>query len=494
MFPFFFSTTDATKDAQPPVLLYNTLSRTTERFVPLKEGRVAMYHCGPTVYGAAHIGNLRSYVFADILRKTMEFNGYTVKQVINITDIGHLTSDADEGEDKMQVGLAREGLPNTLEGLRQLAQKYTERFLQDLDALHIARPQVLPKASEHIHGDIALIETLMQKEVAYETRDGVYFDISRFPAYGKLGGVDVSALRAGARVSHDTEKRNPADFALWKKSTNSAIGWKSPWGVGFPGWHIECSAMAMEHLGKQIDIHTGGVDHIGTHHNNEIAQSEAATGKQFARYWMHNEHIRISGEKISKSLKNTVSLAQLVEHGYLPLSYRYLLLTSSYRTLTNFTFQSLDAAQTTLKRLHKTFVEELLPHNTHAEPNAEYILAFQTAINNDLDTPAALALLWKLVKDDAVPAAVKCATLLRFDTVLSLGLQEFTQKPAKKLAAKKHTAPKEVEELLAQRNRAREEKEWSQADTLRSEILARGYTIVDSENGSTLEKVREKEM
>jgi cysteinyl-tRNA synthetase len=485
MFPFFLSTTDPTKDAQPPVLLCNTLSRTKERFVPLKKGHVTMYHCGPTVYDNVHIGNLRSYVFADILRKTMEFNGYTVKQVVNITDIGHLTSDADEGEDKMQVGLKREGLPNTLEGLRTLATRYTERFLEDLDALHISRPHVLPKASEHIHGDIALIETLMQKEIAYETRDGVYFDITRFREYGKLGGIDIDTLRAGSRISLDTEKRNPADFALWKKSTDSTIGWESPWGTGFPGWHIECSVMAMQHLGKQIDIHTGGVDHIGTHHNNEIAQSEAATGKQFARYWMHNEFIRLSGEKISKSLKNTIHLQQLVEHGYSPLAYRYWLLTSHYRTPTNFTFQALDAAQTALKRLHTTFVETLLRKKKGVAPHAEYLLAFQQAINNDLDTPAAIALVWKLLKDTQVQPEVVRATLLRFDDVLSLGLRTCTTAPAKKLPVQPHI-PQEVHALLTARNEARAVKDWGTADTLRDEIREKGYDIVDSGGESTL--------
>jgi cysteinyl-tRNA synthetase len=315
MFPFLFSGfTDPTEGAQPPLLLYNTLSRTKESFQPVHSDHVRMYNCGPTVYDFAHIGNLRSYVFADTLRRALLLNGYKVMQVVNITDVGHLTSDADEGDDKMTVALKREGKSLTIEAMREVADTYTAAFLDDLNALNIRKPSALPRASEHIQADIALIETLMQKEYAYETSDGVYFDTVRFKGYGKLGGIDTSALQEGARVARNEEKRNPTDFALWKK--NSTLGWASPWGRGFPGWHIECSAMAMEYLGKEIDIHTGGIDHIGTHHNNEIAQSEAATGRPFARIWMHNAHILVEGTKFSKSLGNTIQLRQLQGHGF----------------------------------------------------------------------------------------------------------------------------------------------------------------------------------
>jgi len=486
MFPLFTSTTDPTEGAKPPLLLFNTLTRTKERFMPLRNDYVRMYNCGPTVYDYAHIGNLRSYVFADILRRVLRLNGYKVKQVVNITDVGHLTSDADDGDDKMTVGLKREGLPLTLEGMHQLAEKYTAAWLEDLHELNVRTPSAIPRASEHIAADIALIRTLMQKEIAYEAPDGVYFDTSKFAEYGKLGGIDIHALKEGARVEANAYKRHPADFALWKR--NSELGWDSPWGKGFPGWHIECSAMAIEHLGKELDIHTGGIDHIGTHHNNEIAQSEAATGKTFARFWMHNAHIQVEGTKFSKSLRNAITLRQIVEHGYQPLAYRYWLMTGSYRTSMNFTFAALDAAQVALRKLHRTFVEDLADATGGMRDEA-YALEFLQAVNDDLDTPRALALVWKLLKDTKLDDAVKRATLIHFDKVLGLGLREYikgaqgaVQVPV--LSIPIEELPQDVRKMVEERETARANKEWDVADTLRNSIHARGYSVEDSKDGT----------
>lgn len=491
MFPIFFSgITDPTKGVKPPLRLFNTLTRKKEVFSPVRDDYVRMYNCGPTVYSYIHIGNLRAFVFADILRRAFLLNGYKVMQVMNITDVGHLTSDADEGDDKMTLALKREGKELSLESMFELATFYKDSFLEDLDTLNIKRPTVLPRASEHIAGNIAMIETLMQKQYAYQTSDGVYFDTKRFPEYGKLGGIDTSSQKSGVRVDVNPEKRNPIDFALWKK--DSALGWESPWGRGFPGWHIECSAMAMEYLGKEIDVHTGGIDLIGTHHNNEIAQSECATGKPFARYWMHNEFINIEGMKISKSLKNTISLKQLIEHGYNPLAYRYWLLTGHYRTKMNFSFTALDGSATALTRLHRFFAEKVRSAKG-GYVDSEYELKLLEAINNDLDTPKAIALMWEIVKDEKMIPKVKRATLLYFDKMLGLGLLGLVKNAATAIQLPVETftlkdLPEEVGGLITQRENAREEKDWSLADELRDKLGVLGFDIEDAPDGPKVTK------
>jgi cysteinyl-tRNA synthetase len=410
-------------------------------------------------------------------------------QVINITDVGHLTSDADEGDDKMTVALKREGLPLTLESMHSIGDTYAASFLEDLTALNIRPPSALPRASEHIDADIALIETLVQKEYAYQTGDGVYFDTSRFKDYGKLGNIDLDAQETGERVTHSEEKRHPSDFALWKR--NDTLGWDSPWGKGFPGWHIECSAMAMQYLGKELNIHTGGVDHIGTHHNNEIAQSEAATGKPFVRYWMHNAHVLVEGTKFSKSLGNTIKLRQLKEHGYHPLAYRYWLLTGHYRTPLNFSFTALKGAETALRRLQRYFVEELrVKAGTRDETHTQ---AFMNALNNDLDTPKAIAVLWDLIKDESVSKPDKRSTLLYFDRGLGLGLNELATSGKDCLNvdvrnAEVEDVPEHIESLVAKRNEARAEKNWTRADELRSALENEGYEVLDTDAGTTLKK------
>lgn len=484
MFPlpiFGGSNTDA--DAKPPLVLFNTLSRKKERFTPLKPDHVRMYNCGPTVYDYAHIGNLRAYVFVDVLRRALLFNGYKVKQVMNLTDVGHLTSDTDEGDDKMVKGLKREGLPVTLDGMEQLANMYTDAFLEDLDALLIKRPSNLPRATDHIDAMVALIETLLSKEYAYETSDGVYFDTMRFAGYGKLGNVAAAQQLEGARVETHPEKRSQADFALWKKSDE--MGWNSPWGKGFPGWHIECSAMSMQYLGKELDIHTGGVDHIGTHHNNEIAQSEAATGKPFARFWLHNEHLAIEGAKIAKSAGNAITLRHLTEHGHKALGYRYWLLTSHYRSPITFSFSALTAAETALARLHRFFFD-VLKDERGGSVSSTFREQLLLAINDDLDTPKAIATLWNLVKDDSISLPDKRSTMLLYDKVLGLGIAELldrAQKGETLGVLSVDGLPTDIQDLVEAREQARKEKRWNDADVLRDQLAERGYTIEDSNTG-----------
>ncbi len=479
-----------TRSTHPPLMLFNTLTRTKEPFSPIRDDFVRMYNCGPTVYDYAHIGNLRSYIFADTLRRALVLNGYKVMQVVNITDIGHLTSDADEGEDKMTVGLRREGLPLTLESMRSMANKYVEAWLADIDLLNIKRPNALPRASDHVAGDIAFIETLLQKQVAYRTPDGVYFDTSKFPEYGKLGGIDTEGQREGARVGANPHKRNAADFALWKRS-GTELGWDSPWGKGFPGWHIECSVMALQHLGKELDIHTGGVDHIGTHHNNEIAQSEAATGKPFARFWMHNAHIMMEGSKISKSLRNTLSLRQLSEQGYDPLAYRYWVCTGHYRTPMNFSMKALESSATALTRLQRFFAEELLSIGRKGTVIAEYEDALYERVNDDLDMPGVIALMWRLVKDRAVSPEDKRATMLHLDQMCGFGLAELARSGSKQVqldVVTDNELPEDILALVHERERARTAKDWLRADELRDALRTRGYIVLDTEEGSVVRR------
>lgn len=398
------------------IKLHNTLSGSLEEFKPITPGIVGMYHCGPTVYNYAHIGNLRSYIFADILRRTLEYSKYEVKQVINITDIGHLTSDADTGDDKMMKGLKLEGFPITLEGLKQLADKYEKAFKDDLSALNIETPHAFPRATEYLKQEIELIQKLEENGFAYKLKDGVYFDTSKSKDYGKLGGltpIDESVARIGTE-----EKRSPRDFVLWKISADTHLGFESPWGVGFPGWHIECSAMSREFLGQPFDIHTGGVDHIPVHHNNEIAQSESAYNTELAKYWLHNEFINLKEGKMAKSEGNFITLKTLVEKGFSPLAYRYFLLMAHYRTPVTFSWEALEAAQNAYRKL-KRFRDTLTEVGV---VNEGYRVKFTEKLENDLNTAQALALVWGLVKDSKIAREDKLATMLDFDKVLGLGL------------------------------------------------------------------------
>src|SRR3989344_4879417 len=473
-----------------PLFLYNTLGKAKQEFaLPSYSSTVRMYNCGPTVYDTSHIGNLRSYVFADIVRRTLEYNGYTVKQVINITDFGHLSSDADAGPDKMTKALKREGLELSMENMRALAERYTEQFLTDLKTLNINTERIaFPRASDHIRGEIALIHTLEEKGYTYRGEDGVYYDTSRFSAYGKLGNINISGLKAGARVAAEPDKRSPTDFLLWKLDKH--LGWDSPWGKGFPGWHIECSAMINATLGKQIDIHTGGIDLLPTHHNNEIAQSESATGKRpFSRFWMHHEFLNLSGEKISKSLGNTINLETLKKKGFHPLSLRYMYLAAHYRTALTFTWEALEAAQTAYLRL----VALRLSLGAEAiSTSKEWQRAFHERINDDLDTPGALALLWEGIA--AGEPEENLGMLDEADRVFGLHLMQ-PDEQARSLvstAVRAYVAltdiSAETAEILEKRDQARRRKDWTESDARRDELAVLGYGVDDTPLGQKLYK------
>lgn len=467
------------------ITLYNTESGEPEIFVPLSDKEVKMYSCGPTVYDYAHVGNLRSYVFADILKRVLIRNGYIVKHTINFTDFGHLTDDGDAGEDKMMKGLKREGLPVTLDAMRQLSDRYIKAFKDDFDELRIMPPDTWARASEYVNKQISLIKTLDEKGFTYETSDGLYFDISKFPTYGRLGKINLKKLKSGARVEVNTEKKHPADFAVWKKSE---LGWDSKWGKGFPGWHVECSAMAMDTLGKQIDIHTGGIDHIPVHHNAEICQSEAATGKQFVKYWMHNAFITIDSTKIAKSLGNSITMRHLRDRGFSGDDYRYWLLTAHYRSPANFSWEALKAAKQALFRL-KRYVYEEFKQKT-ATPDQTYLDRFDTCLANDLDTPGAIATLWDMVNDKKLDAKVKCGTLMSMDEVLDIGLSDDLYDGQRSLGVVAHDdLPEKIQALIDEREAARIARNWEMADALRDKLKLEGYELEDTPLGPKVTKV-----
>ncbi len=458
--------------------VYNTLTRQKEELCPLKGNTVTMYSCGPTVYNYAHIGNLRTYVFMDMLRRVLRYDGYKIKGVMNITDVGHLLSDGDDGEDKMAKA-AKEQKKSP----QEIAAYYTDVFFKDFARLNIGRPEVIAKATDHIDEMIAYVQDLLQKGYAYETSDGIYFDIGKFPAYGKLSRLNLDDQIAGARVEVNAEKRHPADFALWKKAEkNHIMQWPSPWGMGYPGWHIECSAMSRKYLGVTFDIHTGGVDHIPVHHENEIAQSEAREGCRTVNVWMHGEFMLVDGGKMSKSLGNTYTIDQLHARGYDPLAFRYFCLNAHYRKKLNFTFEGMDAAQTAYDRL----LEALYKHKQSAEDCDESVLQsykdrFDAAVNDDLNLPLALGVLWTMTKEK--PSHKLYALALEFDKVLGLNLH--TAHPPKEDDA---PVPAEAIALAEQRLAARKNKDWAESDRLRDAIAALGYTVADTKEGYSLHK------
>ncbi|MCI8595778.1 MAG: cysteine--tRNA ligase [Clostridia bacterium] len=460
--------------------LYNTLTREKEEFHPIKQNVVTMYSCGPTVYNYAHIGNLRTYVFMDMLRRSLRYCGYKIKGVMNITDVGHLLSDADDGEDKMEKA-AKEQKKTP----REIADYYTEIFFKDLTRLNIGKPEIIAKATEHIPDMISYVQDLVKKGYGYETSDGIYFDIAKFDGYGKLSRLNLDEQIAGARVEVNTEKRHPADFALWKKAEkNHIMQWESPWGMGYPGWHIECSAMSRKYLGVTFDIHTGGVDHIPVHHENEIAQSEAREGAKTVNTWMHGEFMLVDGGKMSKSLGNTYTIDNLIERGYSPLAFRYFCLNAHYRKKLNFTFEGMDAAQTAYNRLleilykHKTATE-----NTEPQKLDGYIKEFRSAVEDDLNLPLALGVLWTMTKEK--PSNDIYKTALLFDEVLGLDLKA-AKAPEK---ANDEPVPDEVKALAEKRLAARKNKNWAESDRLREQIAALGYSVTDGKDGFTLKKI-----
>ncbi len=454
---------------------YNTLSREKEVFTPILENEVRMYSCGPTVNNYAHIGNLRAYIFADILQKTLEYSGYSVKRVMNITDIGILSSDGDTGEDKMTMALIREGKELTLRNMRELAEFYTEKFKENLAELNIKIPDGIYFASDYVKEDVELVKKLEDKGFAYRTSDGLYFDTAKLPDYGILRGGKTTRDEEHARIAENPEKKNPEDFAIWK--FNSKIGFESEIGKGFPGWHIECSAIGLKFLGEQFDIHTGGIDLIPTHHTNEIAQSESATGKKpFVKFWIHSEHVDVGGAKMAKSEGNFLRLESLHEKSLSPISYRLWILMASYRTKMNFNWEAIEGAETALKRL-KTLYLGL--GNEIGTPDTNYQEKFKEALADDLNTPLAISHLWDLVKDDSVLNADKKATLLDFDKVLGFGLSEL----------KEDVIPEEVTKLATEREEARQEKDFQKSDDLRAKINSMGYEVKDTSEGQKVTKI-----
>lgn len=473
------------------IYIYNTLTQKKEQFEPLSKDAVTMYTCGPTVYDYVHIGNLSSYLFADILKRTLMLSGYAVNHTMNLTDFGHLTDDGDNGEDKMMRALNKAEKPTTLSAMRDLSDIYIDAFMNDLDELNVMHAHQYTRASDYVKEQIALIKTLETKGYTYETSDGIYFDISKFPQYGKLGNIDLEKLREGVRVEINKEKKHPADFALWKRGL---LGWESDWGKGFPGWHIECTAMVFASLGKQIDIHTGGEDLKYTHHNGEIAQAEAATGKApFVRYWFHNAFITIDGTKISKSLGNTITLRNLADRGYSADTFRYWILTSHYRSQSNFSFEALDGAKQALYRLKRHLFEEYLSdkaaRKTKGSIHDRYREQFQQALADDLDTPKAVATLWELVRDGDVLNIDKAATLKHFDTVLGIGLSDDPDDVIRELGIiAPHEIPEDIQKLIDQREAARIARNWEEADTFREALNLKGYSVEDTPNGPRVSK------
>lgn len=455
--------------------LYNTLARQKEEFEPLDGKEVKIYSCGPTVYQFAHIGNLRTYVFMDILRRVLKYNGYSLKHVMNITDVGHLVADADEGEDKM-MKTAREQKKSPWE----IAEFYTGIFMKDTMELNIDMPEIIPKATAHINEMIEFVEGLIQKGYGYETSDGIYFDISRFEGYGKLSGLDLEGQIAGARVDVNEEKRHPADFALWKKASKEHImQWPSPWGMGYPGWHIECSAMSRKYLGDVFDIHTGGVDHIPVHHENEIAQSEALIGKPVVKYWLHGEFLLVDGGKMSKSLGNTYTISDLKANSINPLAFRYLCLNANYRSKLNFTWEVIKSAQVSLDRL----LEGALTHkNGTAEVEQELINTFkqdfEEAINDDLNIPRALGVVWNVIRH-GTRSKTLFELLVKMDEVLGLNIAGVIEKS--KVEALE--SDPEIEDLINKRQQARKDKNWKLADEIRDKLKSMGILLEDTPQG-----------
>ncbi|MBX3060752.1 MAG: cysteine--tRNA ligase [Anaerolineae bacterium] len=454
--------------------LYDTFTRSLREFVPLNPPHVSLYACGLTVYDYAHIGNLRTYIFEDILRRVLQFNGYTVTHVQNITDVGHLVSDADTGEDKMEKGSQRTG-----KTAWEIATLYTQVFQEDLRQLNVLEPTIWCKATDHIPEQIAMIACIEGKGFTYRTSDGIYFDTSRLPDYGYLARLNLAGQQAGIRVEQG-EKHHPTDFALWKFSPPEAqrqMEWESPWGVGFPGWHIECSAMAAKYLGPLFDIHCGGEDHIPVHHTNEIAQTQACYGTNLANYWLHGYFLQLNESRMSKSSGEFLRLQLLIDRGYDPLAYRYYCLNSVYRAKLNFNWEGMDAATTALNRLRQTVYEWGAPGSV----DEEFLDRFQAEINDDLNMPRALALAWELVKSDR-SAATKKAMMLMMDRVFGLRLAEW--QPAVQ------TIPDEINQLAQQRQTARAAKNWAEADRLRQQIVAAGFEVQDTAVGPQIQPKR----
>lgn len=456
------------------IYFYNTLTHSKEKFSPINKEEVRIYSCGPTVYKDATIGNMRTNIFQDTLRRTLEYNGLKVKQAMNITDVGHLVSDGDEGEDKMIKSARQEGKEPL-----EIANYYTKLFFKDLENLNIEIPEIICRATDNIEDMLKAVEDLVKRGYAYETSSAIYFDISKLDKYPILSNLDIENQKAGARVEVDKEKRNPHDFAVWIKAPeNHLMKWNSPWGPSYPGWHIECSVMSKKYLGEVFDIHTGGIDLIPTHHENEIAQSKGMCGKIPANYWMHGEFLLINGGKMSKSLGNVYLLQDIIDRGYEPLVYKLFCYSIQYRKKLNFTWEGMDSAKISLDRLREAYQKHLNGTDEIDENILEqYKNNFNEAINDDLNMPVAMSVVWELAKRPE--KSKKVSQLLKdFDRVLGLKIDEY----------KKRNIPDEIKELLKQREEARKNKDWSESDKLRDIIKEKGYIVKDSKEGQTIEK------
>ena len=498
--------------------LYNTMTRSVDEFQPIEAGKVGLYTCGPTVYNYAHVGNLRTYVFEDVLKRALRMCGYEVRHVMNVTDVGHLVSDADEGEDKMALGARREG-----KTVWEIADFYWQAFRNDLKRLNILEPDVWCKATEYIQQQIAEVEKLQRKGFTYVIDgDGVYFDTSKLPDYGKLARLDVSGLRAGARIEMAADKRNATDFALWKFSPKDAqrlMEWESPWGVGFPGWHLECSTMAMLHLGKRLDIHCGGIDHIAVHHTNEIAQAESALGHEWVNWWIHGEFLTFpkggDGEaaKMSKSSGEFLTLDVLVNKGVDPLAYRYFLLTAHYRQQLAFTWEAIEAAGNALTSLRRQVPYLMEGHDGTELPIERHMRVFRDAVENDLNMPQALAAMWGVLKDEGYPGDLY-ATLLEMDKVLGLGIAEMREVDPHHLSEQdkdelidkifgpfgtqkgefgyelvrviaRSNVIFQIDALVKLRDTLRADRDFARADEIRDQLTEAGIVLEDSPTGTT---------
>jgi cysteinyl-tRNA synthetase len=499
------------------IYLYNTLARKKQIFKPIKNKQVGLYTCGPTVYSYAHIGNLRTYIFEDVLKRVLFYHAYKVKHVMNITDVGHLTSDADTGEDKIEKA-AKKSKKSAFE----IADFYTKTFFTDCEKLNILAPDIIAKATDHIEEDIELIKELERKNFTYKTSDGIYFDTSKLKDYGKLTGMNFTKLNktlmAGARIEMSQEKKNITDFSLWKfspKNEKRQMEWKSPWGIGFPGWHIECSAINLKYLGQAfkgkklflkkaqtIDIHTGGTDHIPIHHTNEIAQVEAVTNKQFVNFWLHGEFLVLKDVRMGKSEGNTILIKNIEESGFSPIAFRYLVLNSHYRTLLEFSEKSLKNAQESLNNIYNFVLDCLITiksnsltqsnNNIKNKKNIDSLLnkikkEFETSINDDLNTPKALAVFWELIKnyyefknnsDKTSKVFLKriYALAMNFDKILGLKLDKI----------KLTTIPKKIKESAKKREHLRETGKWAEADKIRKNIEESGFLLEDTKKGTII--------
>ena len=460
--------------------VYNTLTRNKDEFIPYKEGKVGMYTCGPTVYNYAHIGNLRTYIFEDVLKKSLEYINYKVKHVMNITDVGHLQSDGDEGEDKMALGASREH-----KTVWEIAKFYEDAFFEDCKKLNIKRPTIVCKATDHIQEMIDFIKKLEEKGYTYVSNGNVYFEIDKFEDYTKLANISIDELKAGSRIEIDPNKKNPLDFVLWftnSKFSNQIMQWESPWGKGFPGWHLECSAMSVKYIGEYLDIHCGGVDHIAIHHTNEVAQSEGVLGHKWVKYWMHGEFLVLDSGKMSKSTGDFLTVSKLEEEGYSPLDYRYFCLQSKYRKQLVFSFESLTDAKKGLKKLKDRIATVLISINendlTNDKKIEEYKEKFSSCISDDLNIANAFTVLFDVLKDDELNNKEKAILIENFDKVLSLDLLK-VEKEALNINEEL------INNLIIERAKARESKNWARADEIRNEFIAMNIELLDTKEGTT---------